>query len=127
MDKPDVQNILVEVVTRYLVEQSNPLEKRFAFAYTITIHNKGQTATQLLDRHWIITDGNGNTQEVRGAGVVGKQPLIQPGASHTYTSGCLLDTPIGSMQGSFGMCSVDGDTFRAPVDVFRLVKPNTLH
>lgn len=127
MGKSHVQNILVEVVTRYLVEQSNPAEKRFAFAYTITIHNNGQTATQLLDRHWIITDGNGKTQEVRGAGVVGKQPLIQPGTSHTYTSGCLLDTPVGSMQGSYGMRSVDGGTFRAPVSVFRLVKPNTLH
>lgn len=125
--EPQVQNILVEVATRYLDEQSDPAANRFAFAYTITIHNAGSTAAQLLDRHWIITDGNGKVQEVSGAGVIGEQPLIQPGASHTYTSGCLVETPVGSMQGSYGMRDEDGATFRAPVNVFRLAKPNTLH
>lgn len=122
-----LQNILVEAQTRYLNEQSDPAQNRFAFAYTITIRNAGQVAAQLLDRHWVITDGNGKTQEVRGPGVVGEQPLIEPGASHTYTSGCLLETPVGSMQGSYGMQSADGQEFRAPVAVFRLARPNALN
>ena len=119
--------IQVEVVTRYLDEQSSPAENRFGFAYTITIRNVGSVAAQLIDRHWIITDGNGKVQEVRGEGVVGEQPKLEPGASHTYTSGCLLETPVGSMQGSFGMLSEQGDSFRAPVAVVRLAKPNMLH
>ncbi len=127
MVKPHVDTIQIDVVTRYLGEQSNPAKNRFAFAYTITIRNTGSIAAQLLDRHWIITDGNGKVQEVRGDGVVGEQPLLKPGASHTYTSGCLLETPVGSMQGSFGMRSEDGDNFRAPVAVFRLAKANMLH
>lgn len=124
---PHVNSIQVEVITRYLGEQSNPAENRFAFAYTITIRNVGPVAAQLFDRHWIITDGNGKVQEVRGEGVVGEQPVLEPGASHAYTSGCLLETPVGSMQGSFGMRSEDGDRFRAPVPVFRLAKPDMLH
>ncbi len=127
MVKPHVDTIQIDVVTRYLGEQSNPAKNRFAFAYTITIRNTGSIAAQLLDRHWIITDGNGKVQEVRGDGVVGEQPLLKPGASHTYTSGCLLETPVGSMQGSFGMRSEDGNSFRAPVAVFRLAKANMLH
>ena len=127
MIEPHVDTIQIDVITRYLGEQSNPAENRFAFAYTITIRNLGSVAAQLIDRHWIITDGNGKVQEVRGEGVVGEQPLLRPGASHTYTSGCLLETPVGSMQGSFGMHSEAGDRFRAPVRVFRLAKPNTLH
>lgn len=127
MTEPRVNTIQVDVITRYLGEQSNPAENRFAFAYTITIRNVGPVAAQLLDRHWIITDGNGKVQEVRGEGVIGEQPLLKPDASHTYTSGCLLETPVGSMQGSFGMRSEEGDSFRAPVAVFRLAKPNMLH
>lgn len=122
-----LQKILVEAQTRYLNEQSDPAQNRFAFAYTITIRNAGPIAATLLDRHWVITDGNGKIQEVRGPGVVGEQPLIEPGASHTYTSGCLLETPVGSMQGSYGMRSVDGQEFRAPVAVFRLARPNALN
>ena len=125
--EPQVHNILVEVTTRYLDEQSDPAANRFAFAYTITIRNTGTVAAQLIDRHWIITDGNGKIQEVRGEGVIGEQPLLQPGTSYTYTSGCLLETPVGSMQGSYGMRSEDDEEFRAPVKVFRLAKPNTLH
>jgi len=127
MSESKLRAIIVEAQPRYLSEQSDPAQNRFAFAYTITIHNAGQVAAQLLDRHWIITDGNGKVQEVRGAGVVGEQPLIEPGASHTYTSGCLLETPVGSMQGSYGMRSTDGEEFRAPVSVFRLARPNALH
>lgn len=121
------KSISIQVQVRYLTEQSKPVDNRFAFAYTITICNKGDRTVQLLDRHWIITDGNGKIQEVRGEGVVGEQPLIQPGACHTYTSGCLLETPVGSMQGSYGMQSSDGELFRAPIAVFRLAKPNALH
>lgn len=127
MVEPLESSIRIEVGTRYLDEQSNPAGNRFAFAYTITIRNLGQTAAQLIDRHWVITDGNGKVQEVRGEGVVGEQPVIQPGASHTYTSGCLLETPVGSMQGSYGMRSEEGHGFRAPIAVFRLAKPNMLH
>lgn len=127
MAEPLVDTIQIDVATRYLGEQSNPAENRFGFAYTITIRNLGSVAAQLIDRHWIITDGNGKVQEVRGEGVVGEQPLLKPGASHTYTSGCLLETPVGSMHGSFGMHSEAGDSFRAPVAVFRLAKPNMLH
>lgn len=122
-----LQSIVIDTQPRYLSEQSDPAAQRFAFAYTIRIHNAGQVPVQLLDRHWLITDGNGKTQEVRGDGVIGEQPLIAPGASHVYTSGCLLETPIGSMLGSYGMRSATGENFRAPIAVFRLVKPNALN
>ena len=127
MPEPTLQTIVIETQPRYLNEQSDPARNRFAFAYTITIRNTGTLAAQLLDRHWIITDGNGKVQEVRGEGVIGEQPVIEPGASHTYTSGCLLETPVGSMQGSYGMRRVDGVQFRAPVRVFRLARPNALN
>jgi len=122
-----LHRIVIDTQPRYLSEQSDPAAKRFAFAYTIRIHNAGQVPVQLLDRHWLITDGNGKVQEVRGDGVIGEQPLIAPGASHVYTSGCLLETPVGSMQGSYGMRSATGEDFRAPVTVFRLAKPNSLN
>ncbi len=121
------QMIIVDAQPRYLSEQSDPAAERFAFAYTITIHNAGSTAAQLLDRHWIITDGNGKVQEVEGPGVIGEQPVIAPGAKHVYSSGCLLVTPVGTMQGSYGMLTVEGEHFRAPVKVFRLAKPNALN
>lgn len=127
MIEPQADDIQIEVATRYLDDQSNAATNHFAFAYTITIRNTGTVAAQLIDRHWIITDGNGKIQEVRGEGVIGEQPLLQPGANYTYTSGCLLETPVGSMQGSYGMLSEQGQDFRAPVAVFRLAKPNMLH
>ncbi|AQZ94496.1 Co2+/Mg2+ efflux protein ApaG [Halopseudomonas phragmitis] len=119
--------ISIKVATRYLDEQSEPQANRFAFAYTITISNTGDIATQLLDRHWLITDGNGKLQEVRGPGVVGEQPVIAPGASHTYTSGCVLETPVGTMEGSYGMRAEDGHAFRAGIPLFRLAQPNALN
>ena len=122
-----LHSIVIDTQPRYLSEQSDPAAKRFAFAYTISIHHAGQVPVQLLDRHWLITDGNGKVQEVRGDGVIGEQPVIAPGASHVYTSGCLLETPVGSMQGSYGMRSDTGVDFRAPVAVFRLAKPNALN
>lgn len=117
----------VSVVTRHLPEQSQPDQERYAFAYTVTIRNNGALGAQLLTRHWVITDGNAKVQEVRGAGVVGEQPLLQPGQSHTYTSGCVLATPVGSMHGSFGMRADDGHAFDAPISPFRLAVPGVLH
>lgn len=117
----------VRVESRYLREQSDPSASRYAFAYTIHIENTGEIAAQLIDRHWKIIDGNGKLKEVQGPGVVGEQPLLQPGASFTYTSGCLLETPIGSMEGSYGMVAQDGHRFSAPIALFRLAKPNALN
>ena len=117
----------VSVVSRHLPEQSHPEQERYAFAYTVTLVNTGAVSAQLLSRHWIITDGNAKVQEVRGAGVVGEQPTLAPGQSHTYTSGCLLATPVGSMQGSFQMQAEDGTRFDAPIRAFRLAVPGALH
>jgi ApaG protein len=117
----------VSVITRYLTEQSQPDEDRFAFAYTVTIHNKGELPAKLVSRHWIITDGDGHVQEVRGAGVVGQQPLIAPGASHTYTSGTVMATRVGTMQGSYQMVADDGKQFDAIIAPFRLAVPGALH
>lgn len=117
----------VAVQTRYLSEQSNPAAGRYAFAYTIQIRNGGDIPAQLLDRHWKIVDGNGKVQEVKGPGVIGEQPLIAPGATYSYTSGCLLETPVGTMEGSYGMLATDGHSFQAPIALFRLAKPNALN
>ena len=117
----------VDVVSRHLPEQSLADEERYAFAYTVTLHNRGEVAAKLLSRHWIITDGNAKVQEVRGAGVVGEQPHLEPGQSHTYTSGCILPTPVGSMHGSFRMQADDGHGFDAPISPFRLAVPGALH
>jgi ApaG protein len=126
MSDPRYQ-IDIHVVPRYLPEQSQPQQNRFAFAYDVTITNHGLQAAQLLSRHWLITDGNGHVQEVRGAGVVGEQPLIAPGASHSYSSGTLLATQVGTMQGSYQMIAADGQPFEAPIAPFRLAVPGALH
>jgi len=117
----------VSVATRYLPEQSQPELQRFAFAYTITLRNAGALPAQLLTRHWLITDGDGQVQEVRGAGVVGQQPLLRPGEQHTYTSGTVLATRVGTMQGSYQMQADDGHRFDAPIEPFRLAVPGALH
>ncbi|WP_137820018.1 Co2+/Mg2+ efflux protein ApaG [Pseudomonas sp. 2FG] len=117
----------VSVVTRFLPEQSQPEQNRFAFAYTVTIHNNGQLAAKLLSRHWLITDGDGRVQEVRGPGVVGQQPLIEPGQSHTYSSGTVMGTSVGNMQGSYQMLADDGKRFDALIAPFRLAVPGALH
>ncbi len=119
--------IRVEVATQYLSEQSDTSESRFAFAYTITIANVGTVAAQLISRHWIITDANQEVQEVRGLGVVGHQPLLQPGQAFEYTSGCVLATPVGSMQGSYQFTAEDGTQFEAPIAEFVLSMPRVLH
>lgn len=117
----------VSVVTRFLAEQSQPEHNRFAFAYTITVRNNGRLPARLLSRHWVITDGDGHVEEVRGAGVVGEQPLIEPGQSHTYSSGTVMPTRVGNMQGSYQMLADDGQHFDAVIAPFRLAVPGALH
>ena len=117
----------VSVTTRYLAAQSQPEQNRYAFSYTVTIANNGELPAQLLSRHWIITDGDGRVQEVRGAGVIGRQPHIEPGASHTYSSGTVMATQVGTMQGSYQMLAEDGKRFVAIIAPFRLAVPGALH
>ena len=120
-------HIDVAVESTYLEDQSEPAEQRFVFAYTVTLRNAGQVPAKLLTRHWIITDANGRIQEVRGEGVVGEQPHLQPGQGFRYSSGAVLETPVGAMQGSYQMLGDDGARFDAPIPVFRLAKPGLLH
>ena len=119
--------ISVQAQSVYIREHSQPEEDRYAFAYTITIRNSGFIAARLLDRHWIITDANGRVQEVRGEGVVGEQPYLQPGESFRYTSGTILETPLGSMHGSYGLIADDGTRFAASIAPFSLAMPMHLH
>jgi len=119
--------IRVEVETSYLDHQSDPGEKRYVFSYTITIRNEGNTAARLMTRHWLITDANGKVQEVRGDGVVGEQPYLKPGQGFRYSSGAVLETPVGVMQGSYQMVADDGLRFDAPISPFRLAMPGVLH
>lgn len=119
--------ISVEVETSYLADQSAPQAQRFVFGYTITIRNDGAVTAQLLTRHWIITDAEGRQQEVRGEGVVGEQPRLKPGQGFRYSSGAVLPTPVGSMQGSYQMVGDDGLRFEAPIPPFRLAMPGLLH
>jgi ApaG protein len=121
------QPVHIDVKTQYLREQSSPEDKRFAFAYTITISNTGDETVQLLSRHWLITDGNAKVQEVIGDGVIGEQPLIEPGHSFRYSSGTLLETAVGSMEGSYQMLSASGQNFDAPIACFSLSQPGSLH
>jgi ApaG protein len=119
--------ISVEVETAYLEDQSEPRERRYVFAYTITIRNEGEVAAKLLTRHWIITDADARVQEVRGDGVVGEQPYLKPGQGFRYSSGAVLETPVGTMQGSYQMVADDGARFDAPIPAFRLAMPGMLH
>lgn len=119
-------NIRVEVETSYLEEQSDPRQPRYVFSYTITIRNEGTVPARLLTRHWIITDANGKTQDVRGEGVVGEQPYLKPGQGFRYSSGTVIETPVGSMQGSYQMLADDGHKFDAPIPAFRLAIPGIL-
>jgi ApaG protein len=119
--------ISVEVQTAYLEEQSEPREGRYVFSYTITIRNEGQVPAKLLTRHWVITDANGRVQEVRGDGVVGEQPHLKRGQGFRYSSGAVLETPVGAMQGSYQMVTDDGARFDADIPAFRLAMPGMLH
>lgn len=117
----------IDVATRYLDEQSEPDQDRYVFAYTIHIRNNGKIPARLLVRHWVITDANGNVQEVDGEGVVGEQPWLRPGEDFSYTSGAVLETHLGTMQGSYEMIADDGTRFDAPIPAFTLSVPRTLH
>ena len=123
----DSYNIKVEVETQYIEEQSLPEQDHYVFAYTITIHNSGEIPAQLLSRHWVITDANNKVQEVKGEGVVGEQPHLRPGESYRYTSGTMLETPVGTMRGSYQMIADDGVEFDAAIPQFTLAMPRTLH
>jgi ApaG protein len=120
-------DIAVSAVPQYVVEQSDPANDNYVFAYTITIKNVGSVAAQLIARHWVITDACGEVQEVRGLGVIGRQPLLQPGETFVYTSGCQIDTPVGTMRGSYQMTAVDGWQFEAAIPEFTLAVPHVLH
>lgn len=122
-----VCDIRIQVATRYVDEQSEPELDRYVFAYTITISNYGAVAAKLISRHWIITDANGKVQEVNGDGVVGEQPHLQPGEEFQYSSGAVLSTPVGSMQGMYRMETDDGVNFDAPIAAFTLAVPGLLH
>jgi ApaG protein len=120
-------NTQVEVQTTYISEQSDPEQNRFVFAYTITISNEGQVPAKLLARHWIITNADGKVEEVEGEGVVGEQPHLNPGEQFQYTSGTVLETPVGSMHGAYKMIADDGVEFKAEIPVFTLSVPQILH
>ena len=117
----------IDVATRYIDEQSEPDRDRYVFAYTIHIRNTGSVPARLLGRHWVITDANGRTEEVDGEGVVGEQPWLRPGEAFEYTSGAVLATGLGTMQGSYEMVADDGTSFEAPIPAFTLAVPRTLH
>ncbi len=117
----------VRVQTRFVPDQSAPSENRYVFAYTIKLHNAGFVPARLLTRHWVITDANGKVEEVFGEGVVGEQPWMRPGDDYEYTSGAVLETAVGTMQGSYQMVADDGTRFEAPIPAFTLSIPRTLH
>ncbi|HET9023765.1 MAG TPA: Co2+/Mg2+ efflux protein ApaG [Burkholderiaceae bacterium] len=117
----------ISVRPQFVPEHSKPDEDQFLFAYTVTIRNTGDVAAQLISRHWIITDANNKVEEVQGLGVVGEQPLLQPGEAFEYTSGCPIATPVGSMRGSYQCVAEDGTRFEAPIAEFLLSMPRTLH
>jgi ApaG protein len=120
-------DIEVRVKTRHLPDHLPSDSSQYAFAYHITIENKSDTTVQLINRYWRITDANGKTSEVQGAGVVGKQPILKAGETFDYTSGAVIDTPVGSMEGYYEMEQEDGMRFRVPINVFRLAIPSILH
>jgi ApaG protein len=119
--------VLVSAATQYLADQSDESAGRYVFAYTITIRNAGTVPAQLISRHWVITDAQGLVQEVRGLGVVGSQPLLQPGESFEYTSGASIATAVGTMRGSYQMVAEDGTRFEAAIPEFTLSVPRVLH
>ncbi|MDZ7644781.1 MAG: Co2+/Mg2+ efflux protein ApaG [Woeseiaceae bacterium] len=127
MSSSEQCDISIEVTTDYVHDQSEPDVGRYVFAYTITIANHGETAARLMSRHWVITDANGKVQEVSGDGVVGEQPHLNPGESFRYSSGAVLETPVGAMQGRYLMQADNGADFYAPIPPFTLAVPGVLH
>lgn len=120
-------NINVIVNTQYIEAESNPEANRYVFAYTVKITNNGDIGAKLISRHWIITDANNRTQEVKGKGVIGEQPYLKPGESFEYTSGTMMETPVGSMHGSYQMVSNDDEHFDAIIKPFTLALPKILN
>ena len=127
MERHTEHPIDIEVATRYLDDESEPSKGRYVFAYTISIRNSGRSPAQLLSRRWLISDANGKVQQVEGDGVVGEQPWLRPGDRFEYTSGAVLETSVGTMQGSYTMITDEGTRFDAPVPAFTLAVPRTLH
>ena len=127
MPNPEKYRIEIKPVPQFIPEQSDPDDGRYVFAYTITIRNVGELPAQLIARHWIITDANNEVQEVRGLGVIGNQPLLKPGESFEYSSGCSLATPVGTMKGAYQMVGEDGTRFEAEIPEFVLAIPRVLH
>lgn len=123
----NTDDIIVAVEPQYLAEQSEPDERRFLFAYTVRITNNSQQTVQVVSRQWVITDGEQKVQKVGGLGVVGKQPLIAPGETFEYTSGCPLPTAVGTMRGTYHCVADDGIPFQVPVKEFMMAAPRTLH
>ncbi|KGT88400.1 heavy metal transporter [Erwinia typographi] len=119
--------VCVHVQSAYVPSQSVPEEERYVFAYTVTIRNLGRSAVQLRGRYWLITNGNGRETEVQGEGVIGEQPHIEPGSEFQYTSGAVLETPMGTMQGHYEMFDKEGGTFLVDIPVFRLAVPSHIH
>lgn len=120
-------DIRVSVTSEYLVDQSEPDNGKYTFAYHITIANRGTEAARLISRHWIITDGEGNRREVKGLGVIGEQPLISPGENYRYSSFSVLDTTVGTMEGSYRMKAMDDSMFDAPIPAFLLAVPGVVN
>lgn len=123
----DSPRVCVQVQSFYIESQSSPEDERFVFAYTVTIRNLGRTPVQLLGRYWLITNGNGRETEVQGEGVVGEQPHIAPGSDYQYTSGAVIETPLGTMQGHYIMVDTQGESFQVEIPVFRLAIPTFIH
>jgi ApaG protein len=122
------RGVRILVRPRYVPEQSDPDNSQWLFAYHITIRNQGEQAVQLISRHWVITNGEGKVEEVRGPGVVGYQPVLKPGEEFEYTSGCPLSTPVGTMHGEFNMIvQGSGEKFDAKIEPFRLAVPKALN
>ncbi|MEM6160338.1 Co2+/Mg2+ efflux protein ApaG [Erwinia sp. P6884] len=119
--------VCIQVQSAYVASQSSPDENRYVFAYTITVRNLGRSHVQLLGRYWLITNGNGHETEVQGEGVVGEQPHIEPGGEFQYTSGAVMETPMGTMQGHYEMVDSEGEAFRVAIPVFRLAIPTHIH
>ncbi len=119
--------VRVEVQSNYIAQQSIEAEQQFVFSYTITISNQSNETVQLIDRYWLITDANGESNTVSGEGVIGQQPHIKPNESFTYTSGCVLKSPLGNMQGHYQMQQSDGELIQVDIPLFRLAKPNILN
>ena len=127
MSPSERYQIEVTASAEFVAGQSRPEDDHYVFAYHITVRNTGTVAAQLIARHWVITDGNGKLQEVHGQGVVGEQPVLGPGQAFRYTSGCVLATPVGTMQGSYRMRADDGHEFEAEIPAFMLAVPKALH